>query len=173
MRWRTGPSTGARSHRSACSPASPAVEGPPDDRRLTSPYQPHQISELVTFDAPAGVEAERLVNMRTPYQGFYVLDGPLAERHFATSAFRGPRRSQLSASLGGGWAIRERAAAGAIFDDLPHGLASRNVVPLRRGHGPYLVPLDVALVRHLPSNYYTDAATKKATVPVDAAFLAS
>jgi hypothetical protein len=111
--------------------------------------------------------------MRTPYQGFYILDGPLAERHFTTSAFRSVRRSQVSASLGGGWAVRERAAAGAIFDDLPRGLGSRNVVPLRRGDGPYLVPLDVALVRHLPSNYYADAATKKATVPVDAAFLAS
>ena len=154
-------------------PGFTRVEGPADDRRLTSPYQPHHLSELVTFDAPRDVEAELLVNMRTPYQGFYILDAPLAESHFATSAFRGPRRSQFATALGGGWAVRERAAAGAIFDDLPRGLASRNVVPLRRGEGRYLVPLDVALVRHLPSNYYADASSKKATVPVEAAFLAS
>lgn len=154
-------------------PGFTRVEGPPEDRRLTSPYQPHQLSELITFTAPHGLDAELLVNMRTPYQGFYILDAPLAENHFATSAFRGPRRSQLAAALGGGWAVRERAAAGAIFDDLPPGLASRNVVPLRRGDGRYLVPLDVALVRHLPSNYYADESSKKATVPVEAAFLAS
>ncbi len=154
-------------------PGFTRVEGPPDDRRLTSPYQPHQLSELATFEPPAGIAADLLVNMRTPYQGFSILDGPLATAHFATSPFRSVRRSQFAAPLGGAWGVRERAAAGAIFDDLPRGMASRNVVPLRRGAGRYLVPLDVALVRHLPSNYYADSSTKKATVPVEAAFLAS
>ncbi len=155
-------------------PGFTRVEGPADDQRLTSPYQAHVIADLVTFAPPEGLqtEADLFLNMRQPYQGFYILDASLATSHFSTSSFRGVRRSQLAASLGGGWAIRERAAAGAIFDDLPHGMVSRNVVPLRRGAGRSLVPLEVALVRHLPSNYYTDETTKKATVPVDAAFFA-
>ncbi len=156
-------------------PGFTRVEGPAGDRRLTSPYQAHALSELVTFAPPTGtaIDAEVFVNMRQPYQGFYVLDAPLATAHFTTSAFRGVRRSQVSTALGGAWAVRERAAAGAIFDDVPRGAHSRNVVPLRRIDDRHFAPLDVALVRHLPDNYYADASTKKATVPVDAAFLAS
>jgi hypothetical protein len=155
-------------------PGFTRVEGPDDDARLTSPYRAVPLSELPQFVLPSAGGREpdlTFVNLLQPYQGFYVLDAPLALAHFGRSSFRAERRSALSTSLGGGWGLRERAAAGAMFDDLPRGVRSRNVIPLRAADDGYLVPLDVCLVRHLPSNYYADASTKKATVPVHAAFL--
>lgn len=65
------------------------------------------------------------VNLANPYQALYVLDRALYATHFRFSRGRSPLRSRTSE-----WEIRERAASGPIFDDVPEGLVSRNVVPV-------------------------------------------
>jgi hypothetical protein len=78
-----------------------------------------------------GVHGEpSFTTLENPYQGMYVLDRALAGRHFRHSPFRGPSRSALA--TGAYWNVRERAAAGPIYDDVPAGFRSRSVVPIRK-----------------------------------------
>jgi hypothetical protein len=75
-------------------------------------------------------ETVRFVNLANPYQALYILDRDLAEWHFRYSRGRSPLRSRTSE-----WRVRERAASGPIFDHVPAGLVSRNVVPVTMGGG--------------------------------------
>jgi hypothetical protein len=76
--------------------------------------------------AHVGGRPTHVVNLETPYQALYILDRDLFETHFRFSRGRSPMRSRAS-----DWAVRERAASGPIFDDVPKGFVSRNVVPVR------------------------------------------
>jgi hypothetical protein len=94
-------------------------------------------------------ESAYFVNLENPYQALYVLDRELFEPHFRFSRGRSPLRSRASE-----WAIRERAASGPIFDDVPDGLVSRNVVPVRiDGERQRLDPS--CLVEHMAPTYTT------------------
>ena len=154
-------------------PAFTRSEGPDEDLRLTSPERPYRIDELPGFALPAepGMPERRIVNMHYPYQGFYILDAPLARYHFTCSSFRTQVRSKLSRTLGGTWGVREQAAAGAVFDRIPPGYRSRNALLLERNNAEHFVPVAPALVRHLPANYYADPASKKAKIPLVGAFV--
>ena len=97
----------------------------------------------------AGGETAYVVNLEIPYQALYVLDRELFEPHFRFSRGRSPLRSRVSE-----WQIRERAASGPIFDDVPDGLVSRNVVPVRiDGERQRLDPS--CLVEHMAPTYST------------------
>jgi hypothetical protein len=101
-----------------------------------------------------GVDGEpTFTELENPYQGMYVLDRPLADRHVCYSSFRGPLRSSVASSLGGHWNIRERAAAGPIFDDVPTGFRSRNVVPIRDGSRAPTGPDPMCLLQHMGRTY--------------------
>jgi hypothetical protein len=94
-------------------------------------------------------EPAHVVNLENPYQALYVLDRELFEPHFRFSRGRSPLRSRLSE-----WEIRERAASGPIFDDVPDGLVSRNMVPVRLdGERQRLDPN--CLVEHMGATYST------------------
>jgi hypothetical protein len=97
-------------------------------------------------------EPVHFVNLDNPYQALYVLDREFYEHHFRFSRGRSPLRSRTSE-----WEVRERAATGPIFDDVPHGLVSRNVVPvLLDGDRQRLDP--VCLVEHVaPTKSSTDS----------------
>jgi hypothetical protein len=100
----------------------------------------------------AGAEAgqtTRFVNLTNPYQGMYVLDRPLAVEHFRRSPTRDSARSRAFSN----WAIRERAAIGPIFDDVPGGFTSRNVVPLLHDPGDEWRLDPRCLIEHLTGNY--------------------
>ena len=83
------------------------------------------------------------VNLANPYQALYILDGALAATHFRFSRGRTPLRSRTSE-----WEVRERAASGPIFDEVPEGLVSRNVVPVRIDDGRQLLDPD-CLIEHM------------------------
>jgi hypothetical protein len=94
-------------------------------------------------------ETAHFVNLENPYQALYVLDRELFEPHFRFSRGRTPLRSRVSE-----WEIRERAASGPIFDHVPDGLVSRNVVPvLMDGERQRLDPR--CLVEHMAPTYST------------------
>jgi hypothetical protein len=94
-----------------------------------------------------GDEPTRFVNLENPYQALYILDRELYESHFRFSRGRSPLRSRV-----GEWEARERAASGPIFDDVPRGLVSRNVVPVRiDGDRQRLEPS--CLVEHMAPTY--------------------
>jgi len=92
--------------------------------------------------ADVGGAPTPVVNLENPYQAFYILDRDLYEAHFRFSRGRSPLRSRASE-----WAVRERAASGPIFDEVPKGFVSRSVVPVLGGDRPQLDP--ACLVEHL------------------------
>jgi len=88
------------------------------------------------------------VNFPEPYQGMYMLDRELAEEHFF---------GKSSSPDFGRWGIRERAAQGLTFKNVPPGCFSRNFVGYRlkdRRIDPD------ALIHHIPNNYALDSRTK-------------
>jgi hypothetical protein len=97
--------------------------------------------------ANVGGEATQVVNLANPYQAMYILDRELCESHFRFSRGRSPLRSCVSE-----WAVRERAASGPIFDDVPTGFVSRNVVPVRVDNGHQVLD-SRCLVEHMAPNY--------------------
>lgn len=95
------------------------------------------------------------VQFRVPYQGMYVLDRELAAEHLA-----GPAAHPDF----GEWKIREQAAQGQVFVDVPPGFRSRSVV--RWDPALRTVPPECR-VHHLPDNYANDPASRHAKVPLD------
>jgi hypothetical protein len=92
-----------------------------------------------------------VVNLENPYQALYILDRALSETHFRFSRGRSPLRSSTS-----GWEVRERAASGPIFDDVPEGLGSRNVVPVTLDGDRHLLD-PRCLVEHMAPTYSSAA----------------
>jgi hypothetical protein len=112
-----------------------------------------------------GGEPAHVVNLVNPYQALYILDRNLWEPHFRFSRGRSPLHSSVSV-----WAVRERASSGPIFDDVPDGFISRNVVPVRvDGDRQVLDPR--CLVEHMAPSY-TSAAVSDwfGGLPVDELF---
>lgn len=100
-----------------------------------SPYsQPHVMLDDGTL----------FVCMRNPYQGMYFLDRELMDEFSASPA--------MSPDFGR-WDIRERAAQGLTFVNVPNGYSSRNAVPMNSGN--WCVPRE-AWIHHMPNNYAED-----------------
>jgi hypothetical protein len=162
-------------------PGFARVEGDPTPRFLTDVTRAELADDLpgVEVALPAACAGgdgpgshgpgARCVNLANPYQAMSVLDAELAEEHFRRSFFRSCQRSRLSTELGSYWKVRERAAAGAIFDGVPAGFLSRNVVPLVTTNGR-VRPLDASLVEHLPATYFRDPASPFGTLALTDAF---
>jgi hypothetical protein len=92
-------------------------------------------------------EDVRFVNLENPYQALYILDRGLAAAHFRFSRGRSPLRSSTSE-----WELRERAASGPVFDDVPAGFVSRNVVPVQDEDGRQVLD-PRCLVEHMAPTY--------------------
>lgn len=105
------------------------------------------------------------VNLANPYQALYILDPALAATHFRFSRGRTPLRSRASE-----WAVRERAASGPIFDDVPEGLVSRNVVPVHMEGGRQRLDPD-CLIEHMAPTH-SSSASPFGNVRVDELFQA-
>ncbi len=95
------------------------------------------------------------LNLRYAYQAMYLFDRELANEHLA-----GPAMSPEF----GPWNIRERAAQGQTFVDVPRGFKTRNVVPF----DPQSLRIDpICHVHHLPNNYANDSRWGHGTVRLD------
>jgi hypothetical protein len=95
------------------------------------------------------------LQLRNPYQGTYVLDRELAAAHLSGPAARPDF---------GEWKIREQAAQGETFVDVPPGYRSRSVV--RWDPSARTVP-PACRIHHLPDNYANDPASRHARIPLD------
>jgi hypothetical protein len=97
------------------------------------------------------------VNLENPYQGMYLLDRELMLEHLA-----GPSSSPEF----GSWGIREKAAQGITFLNVPAGFKSRNVVPCLVRNGR-IDPR--CFVHHVPNTYANnpDASSMFGKVPVE------
>ncbi len=102
-------------------------------------------------------EDYRFINLPEPYQGTYLLDRELMHEHL----------SGLSSNPEfGQWGIRERAAQGLTFANIPKGFTSRNLV----GYDNKSRQIDKAcLIHHTPNNYAnsTEKKNKFASIPVE------
>jgi hypothetical protein len=118
----------------------------------------HNLAEA-SIQAPgrsgAPDERQRFVQLPNPYQGMYVLDRGMAERHYRRSLARDPFRSRSIS----GWGVRERAAIGPTLDQVPHGFAARNVVPLAQDSLGRPTLERSCLVEHLTGNYASGRST--------------
>jgi hypothetical protein len=105
--------------------------------------------------SPDGYEFVCLPN---PYQGMYLLDRELLDEHLS-----GPSSSPDF----GRWRIRERAAQGITFLNVPRGFTSRNLIGCLSGD-PRVDPR--CLIEHLPANYVADPSSPLARFKVDDIF---
>jgi hypothetical protein len=88
-------------------------------------------------------ESYAFVNLRFPYQGMYLYDRELMAEHLAGTS---------SNPDCGRWGIRERAAQGLTFHNVPKGFKSRNLVGYDLARGE--IDPD-CMIHHLPNTYVT------------------
>ncbi len=94
------------------------------------------------------------INLPNPYQGMYILDRELAKEHLF-----GPSSSPDF----GIWNIREKAAQGLTFANVPSGCTSRNFV----GFDLDVNQIDPnALIHHTPNNYANNPQTAFGKIPI-------
>lgn len=94
------------------------------------------------------------INLPQSYQGMYILDRELAQEHLF-----GPSSSPDF----GKWLIRERAAQGLTFANIPLGYTSRYVV----GFNLDVNQIDPnALIHHTPNNYANNPQTVHGKIPI-------
>ena len=116
------------------------------ERYLVDSLRPLEPSERRRV-AQVGGAPTHFVNLEYPYQALYILDRELCESHFRFSRGRTPLRSTVT-----DWEVRERAASGPIFDDVPNGFVSRNVVPVRVDGGRQVLDPS-CLIEHMVPTY--------------------
>ena len=100
-------------------------------------------------------ERQGFINLRYPYQGMYLHDRELMFEHLS-----GPSCNPDF----GNWSIREKAAQGLTFIDVPIGFTSRNLVPYDRKR---LQIDECCFIHHIPNNYANDPHTRHGKIPVD------
>lgn len=112
----------------------------------------HKYMGWVSTDCSSPIELDSLprlmledgtlfIGMENPYQGMYFLDRPLMEEFAASPA--------MSPDFGS-WNIREKAAQGLTFVNIPKGYTSRNLVPF----DPNTKTISQeSWIHHLPNNY--------------------
>ena len=101
-------------------------------------------------------------NMPNPYNPCFILDRELAAEYVRTRSF------DRAASVGvSPWGVRERAAMGLCFENVPKPFHSRYVVPVSMLNDT--VPV-FARIAHIPNNYANDPKTPLGKVRIDALF---
>jgi hypothetical protein len=125
-----------------------------------------QETEMLSTDAKSSIELKKLpvfpntssnyyyINLPQPYQGMYLLDRELAKEHlFGVS----------SNPDFGIWRIREKAAQGLTFANVPSGCFSRNFVGFMKDKG--LIDPD-ALIHHISNSYANNPKTKLGKIKI-------
>jgi len=99
-------------------------------------------------------ESYYYLNMSNPYQAMYLLDRELAQEHL----FDNPLENRETI-----WGIRETAASGLTFVNVPDGFSSRVVVGF--DNDSFIIDSD-ALIHHLPNNYVTRRLTEYGKIKI-------
>jgi hypothetical protein len=109
------------------------------------------------------------LNALNPYMACFILDRELAEEYVKSCSFH--KEKSLEACP---WDIRERAAIGLCFENIPSPFSSRFVIPLLR---PSLLENqrrlscpDYSLIYHLPNNKANDPETEFGKLPIEDLF---
>lgn len=130
----------------------------------------HQERGWVSLDCKAPVclyrrptlileDGTQFICMPNPYQGMYFLDRQLMDEFTGSQA--------MSPDFYGRWNIRERAAQGLTFVNIPKGYTSRNLVVV----DPHTktIPQE-SWIHHLPNNYANEQNTEYGKVPMQGVF---
>jgi hypothetical protein len=117
------------------------------------------VTSIVEFEKTPRFETKDnkycFLNLAQPYQGMYLFDRELAQEHFF-----GPSSSPDF----GTWGIREKAAQGLTFANVPSGCFSRNFL----GFNMILNQIDpAALIHHTPNNYANNPNSKFGKIPIE------
>ncbi|MBD2189807.1 hypothetical protein H6F41_16880 [Pseudanabaena sp. FACHB-723] len=115
------------------------------------------VTQILNFNALPRVYFQQIhyayLNLPQPYQGMYLLDRELMEEHLNNSCHPDF----------GIWHIREKAAQGITFLNIPEGFISRNLI----GYNTLLQEIDQrCLIHHLPNNYVNNQNTPFGKVPI-------
>jgi len=134
----------------------------------------HASGVLFTTDqmGPTQLDYARMVrvggwtftNLNSSYVGSFILDRALADEYVASRSFS----LAGSAAVKTNWGVRERAAMGLCFENVPRFFWSRLVVPF---HRKTLQVPGFAHVTHAPANYANDPASDLARIRVDGMLL--
>jgi len=104
-----------------------------------------------------------LANIPFPYNACYILDTELAREFSRTRSF-GRERSRAVTEM----EVRERAAMGLTFENVPEPFQSRFVVPISKATG---MAFNCAWVSHLPNNYADTPHEGLGTLRMDELFV--
>jgi len=104
-----------------------------------------------------------LANLPIPYTACYILDTALAAEFVRTRSF-GRERSRSVSDMD----VRERAAMGLCYENVPPAFQSRYVVPISKATG---MALSCARISHLPNNYANDPTSGFGKIRLDALFV--
>jgi hypothetical protein len=114
------------------------------------------------------------VGLDNPHQGMYVLDRVLAHEHFRDSPARSHVRSRVLHGPNYSWSsgcIRERAAIGPMFDNVPFGFAARTVVPVKNWDDGEPLLDSSCLIEHVSGNYSAAPDSPFGSIRVEDLFL--
>jgi hypothetical protein len=96
-----------------------------------------------------------------PYCALYILDRELAVKHVQSNSFD-PGKNPMTKI----WGVREAAACGQCFEDIPPGYSSRYTIPFLETK----VPAGFCCVRHLTANYANDFSNPLGKLPLNNMF---
>ncbi len=99
----------------------------------------------------------QFINLAYPYQAFWILDRELMAEYIISPSFH--KDDSLKTSKMG---IREGAAMGLLYENIPKGFKSRHVVPIQKGK-KYVEWFPT--VHHLTNNYANHPKTRCGKLP--------
>lgn len=102
------------------------------------------------------------VNMENPYNACFILDKELAAEYVQSRSF------DIRKSAFWWWEVRERAAMGLCFENIPSGYSSRYVIPV--SYSIKMTPM-FAWVYHLPNNYANSVDNPFDKISMDSLFI--
>lgn len=135
-------------------------------------FEVNKNSEFVSTDYSSRVNLDHrmqisiknlvFVEPKNPYTACFILDQELAKEYVSSPSFE-----QKSSSFLCNWGIRERAAMGLCFVNIPKQFKSRYVVPV---DFKTLKAPKYAWIHHLPNNYANDPKSEYGKIKMDKLF---
>jgi len=117
-----------------------------------------QVNPLIAPKAYGNGKDYAYMNLPQPYQGMYLLDRQLIEEHLSSGS---------SSPDFGSWPIREKAAQGITFLNVPRPFNSRNAI----GYSISKKVIDRrSLIHHAANNYVDDPRSQLGKIPINNLF---